>query len=118
MNKLLYKELQKVRATDIKFDENTTELFIPKTLIISNAALNKGVVYRIKLEPFITNPYQSSTLASNWNNGVIPKYDEYIVEIVDKMANMIKVNGVAAANTAEQFFGWLPDNGFTVIGKE
>lgn len=118
MNKILYNELKKVTATNITFDENTKELFIPKTLMISNKSLHKDQAYKIKLEPFVTNPYQGSTLASNWNSGIIPKHDEYLVEIIDKMANMIKVNGVAVEDNTDTFFGWLPDDSFTVISKE
>ena len=118
MNKLIKEQLLKVTATKIEFNDDTTELFIPKTLVISNASLKKGMVYRIKLEPFITNPNPSSTLASNWNNGIIPKYDEYYADIIDRMGVMIKVNAVAVEDNTSQFVGWLPDNGFTVISKE
>ena len=118
MKKIIANELKKVSATKIEFDENTTSIFIPKTLKILNTSVKQGEVYRIRLEEFITNPYQSSTLASNWNNGVIPKHSEYIAEIVTKMANMIKINGVATDDYTDNFCGWLPIEGFEIINKE
>lgn len=108
MKKIVYNELKKVSVAQLEFDESTKSLFIPKTIKILNSSLKQGEVYRIKLEEFITNPYRSSTLASNWNNGVVPKHSEYIVEIVSKMANMIKVNGVAVEDQSDSFYGWLP----------
>ena len=118
MKKIIADELKKVSVTKIEFDDNTTSIFIPKTLKILNTSVKQGEVYRIRLEECITNPYQSSTLASNWNNGVIPKHNEYIAEIVTKMANMIKVNGVAVDDYNDHFCGWLPTEGFEILNKE
>ena len=118
MNKILYNELKKVTATEIKFSEEDTKIFIPRSIKILNSSLKVGHVYKIKLHDFITSPIDGSTLASNWNSGVIPSYQEYLVEIVDFMANMIKVNGVAVENNSSQFVGWLPIDGFETISKE
>ena len=118
MNKILLNELKKVTATKLEFDDNTTSIFIPKTLKILNTSVKQGEVYKIRLEEFITNPYQSSTLASNWNNGIVPKHSEYIAEIVTKMANMIKINGVAVEDSSDSFYGWLPIEGFEILNRE
>lgn len=117
MKKILFDELNKVTSTKLDFTLSTNELHIPKTVKILNSALKKGSVYTIELAKFITMPSVSSTLASNWNSGIVPKHNKYIVEIVDNMANMIKVNGVAVEDNTDQFYGWLPSNGFDVINK-
>lgn len=118
MKKIIADELKKVSATKIEFDENTTSIFIPKTIKILNTSVKQGEVYRIKLEEFITNPYQSSTLASNWNGGIVPKYSEYIAEITTKLGNMIKINRVATDDYTYNFCGWLPVEGFEILNKE
>ena len=116
MNNILYKQLQDVKSTEIKFDINTTKLVIPKTIRFANQAMKKGGVYDIKIKPTIFN--SDSSLADNWNNGIIPEYECYTVEVEDSMANMIKVNGVAIENNTSQFYGWLPLDGFEVIKAE
>ena len=118
MNKILVNELKKVTATEINFSESDTKIFIPRSIKILNSSLKVGSVYRIKLKDFITNPSEGSTLAANWNNGLIPKYQEYLVEVLDFMVNMIKVNGVATNDNSNQFIGWLPLDGFETLAKE
>ena len=117
MNKILYEQLKKT-SIPLEFDEDTKKLFIPKMIKFSSGLVKAGEIYRIKLSKSITNPDQNSTLASNWNNGIIPKHDEYIVEIISKMADMIKVNGVAVEDQSDNFYGWLPENSFEIIEKK
>ena len=117
MKKILFNELNKVTSTKLEFNKDSTEIFIPKTIKILNSALKKGSVYTIELADFIVMPGVNSTLASNWNGGVVPKHKQYIVEIVDNMSKMIKVNGVAVEDNTDQFYGWLPSEGFEVINK-
>ena len=121
MNKVIKDQLKQVRALKIKFDDNTTKIMIPKTEEINNIVLDVGGYYLIKLEDFILNPPSNSTLSSNWNSGKVPKYKYYKVELIDKMSNMYKFNGIAFENGediyTENWFGWFPDNGFSVIEK-
>lgn len=118
MSKVIKDQLNKVRAVNIKFDDNTTKIMIPKTDKINNNILNIGDYYLIELEDFILNPPSNSTLSSNWNSGKVPKYKYYKVELIDKMSNMYKFNGIAYENGenlfAENWFGWFPENGFSV----
>lgn len=118
MNKILYNELKKVTSTKIDFSEDDLKIFIPRSIKILNSSLKVGSVYTIKLNDTITDPFSGSTLASNWNRGIIPKHKEYIVEILEGMANMIKVNGVATEDNQDQFIGWLPLDGFETISRE
>ena len=118
MNKILYNELKKVTSTKIDFSEDDLKIFIPRSIKILNSSLKVGLVYIIKLNDTITDPFSGSTLASNWNRGIIPKHKEYIVEILEGMANMIKVNGVATEDNQDQFLGWLPLDGFETISRE
>ena len=87
INFILFNELKKVTATELEFDEMTTKLFIPKSLKILSGSVKKGGVYKIKLASLITKPDSNSTLASNWNNGIIPKFEVYVVEIIDKLGD-------------------------------
>lgn len=117
MNNQILNQLHKVTATKIEFNSNDTEIFIPKTIQIRNESLQKSKCYLIELQDFIVNPDESSTLSSNWNNGKVPEYKKYFVEIVSIMTNMIKVNGVSVENSSSRFEGWLPMDGFTVLEK-
>ena len=117
MNNIIKQQLLNVTVTNIEFNDDTTYIFIPKTIKILNSSLKKGEYYMLKLFDNVTHPSSSSTLASNWNNGIIPKYDLYTVEILDNMGKMIKVNGVANMDPTDNFYGWLPYDGFEVINK-
>ena len=116
MNSIIKKQLEKVSSTTINFDDNTTNIFIPKTTRISNNSLKKGRTYIIELSDFTMN---NRVLASNWNNGLYPKNKVYIVEVVDFMAKFMKVNGVAQNDSSDGLLGfWLPIDGFNVIKWE
>jgi len=117
MNKIILDQLNKVSVTKLTYNEGDTEIFIPKTIKVLNSSLNKGEYYIIKLFDNITNPSENSVLASNWNGGKIPKHDTYIIEVLDNIGNMIKINGVANEDPSDNFFGYIPTDGFEVIKK-
>ena len=117
MNKLIKQQLEKVTVTKIKYSDNDTEIFIPKTIKILNSSMSKGEYYIIKLFDNVTHPSENSVLASNWNNGKIPKHDIYTAEVVDNIGNMIKINGVANEDLDDNFYGYLPFDGFEIIKK-
>ena len=119
MNNRIKEQLKKVTSVDITFDDNTTEIIIPKTLKFNNLLLKKNVLYLIELFDSVINPDINSTLASNWNNGKIPKYKYYKAEVVDTISNMVKLNGIAVDKGrdlyTENWFGWIPSELFKVI---
>lgn len=121
MNKVIKDQLSKVRSSNIQFDDNTTEIFIPKVTETVPQALNIGDIYLIRIDDSVLHPASNSTLASNWNAGKVPKYSTYQVEFIDKMSNMYKFNGIAIEDGkplySENWFGWFPENGFKVISK-
>ena len=117
MNKIILEQLKKVTVTKLEYSENDTSIFIPKTIKILNSSLNKGDYYIIKLFNSVTNPSENSVLASNWNAGKIPKYEIYTAEIIDNIGNMVKINGVANEDYTDNFYGWLPTDGFEVLKK-
>ncbi len=117
MNQIIKDQLNKVSVTKLNYNENDAEIFIPKTIKILNSSLNKGEYYIIKLFDNITHPSDNSVLASNWNNGKIPQHEMYIAEVLDNIGNMIKINGVANEDPTDNFFGYIPTDGFEVVKK-
>ena len=117
MNKQIIDQLKRVSVTKVEFSDTDTEIFIPRTIKILNTSLNKGEYYIIQLFNSVTHPSENSTLASNWNGGRIPKHDMYIAEIIDKKGNMLQINGVANEDPMDNFYGWVPVDGFEVIKK-
>lgn len=65
MNKTIKNQLNKVKSVKLEFDNNTTQIFIPKTTEVLPVSLTEGQVYIIELEDFIINPLPNSVLASN-----------------------------------------------------
>lgn len=121
MNKVIKDQLSKVRSVKIEYDDDTTTIVIPRVTGVIPQALNEGSIYLIKLNDNVLHPVSNSTLASNWNRGQVPKYDTYQVEFLKKMGTMYKFNGIAIDNGtpiySENWFGWFPENGFSVIDK-
>lgn len=121
MNKIIKDQLNKVRSVKLEYDDSTTNLVIPRVIEVIPQALNEGDIYLIKLNDNVLHPASNSTLASNWNCGKVPRYSTYQVEFLEKMGTMYKFNGIAIDNGtpiySENWFGWFPENGFTVISK-
>ena len=117
MRDSIIKQLEKVTACEINFNIDDRVINIKKTIKITGGALKVGSSYIIELNDSVIHPSSNSTLASNWNKGVVPEYSTYVVEIEENKAKMIKVNGVALDNTKSQFCGWLPYDSFAVIQK-
>lgn len=120
MNKRIEKELKKctIAKVSMNFDENGT-LIIPQYKEIK---LEEDVCFLIKLDEYVTNPPSTSTLATNWNNGSIPTHSYYIVDVVQMMGNMVKVNGIAYdyennKDTNITWSGWLPKHCINVLKK-
>ena len=120
MNKQLKEQLNKIKSTKVDFNDNSEKIVIPKTTKYLNESIKKDVLYFIELFDFIINPDINSTLASNWNNGKVPKYKYYKVELVERMGNMVKLNGIAVVDgkdiLTESWYGWIPLDGFKIIG--
>ena len=117
MRKSIIEQLKKVTACEIDFNPEDKVINIKKTIKITGGALKVGSSYIIELNDSVTHPSSNSTLASNWNRGIVPEYSTYVVEIEENKAKMIKVNGVALDNVKSQFCGWLPYDSFEVIQK-
>lgn len=117
MNKIIKKQLEAVTATKINFTDNSSVITIPKTVKILNSSIKIGKVYDIELNDSVLEGPASKMLSSNWNNGFIPKYKHYMVEIIGNMSKMVKINGVAKEDNTSQFYGWLPNDGFTITKR-
>lgn len=120
MNKLVKEQLAKCKVAQVPpYDENTTHLRIKKYNEIKIAENN---YYLIRLHSSVTNPPSNSVLASNWNNGLVPRHSHYKCEVIKIFGTMIKINGLAYDINAnrdidEIWTGWLPLDGIEVIKK-
>ena len=106
MNKIIKKQLEKVKVVLPPYDDDTTELFIPKqnTLQVNNFNLfNQQVIdyviggfYILELKWFITNPTPNSEfdLAGQWNNGIIPQSKYIRCQVMDIKGKMINVGAI------------------------
>ena len=98
-------------------DNNITQIKIEK---LKEICLEENKYYLIQLSDYVTNPSNSSTLSSNWNNNTYPKYSYWKVEISKIMANMVKINGVAfdyqkGTDINELWSGWVPIDSIFII---
>lgn len=120
MNKIVKEQLKKCETARLpNFDDNTTHLLIKKYEPISVVA---NCYYLIEISAGVLNPTANSLLASNWNNGSIPKYNHYKCEINRVVGTMIKVTGLAFdintnSDINEMWSGWLPLDGINIIKK-
>lgn len=96
MNKFIKEQLLKCKVANIPdFNDNTTQIFIPKVTccktaeILNNEKLKLNTCYLVKLEDYITNPYPGFNLHDNWNKGIIPKYSCMKIFVKNKLGKMI-----------------------------
>lgn len=119
MNSIIKKQLEKVTATNIEFNDDTTSIYIPKTTSYNLTSLKKDCCYLIELDDSLLNPSFNSTLASNWNAGRVPEYKHYNAEVNSVLNKMIQVTAVPIINGeavyTKQFYGWLPFDHIKVI---
>ena len=115
MNEQIKKQLQKVKTVNISFDDSTTHIFIPKVDKIEPTAMIQGKIYEINIKDHIIKPTSNATLASNWNGGKSPTVNNYYAEFVSSMSNMYKFNCTAVGDPSNDFFGWLPSDGFEIV---
>lgn len=113
MNKLIKDELDKIKNILPPYDENTLELYIPKKKE-NNSYLEEGVKAKIKIASYIINPYDSFTLADNWNNGTKPDDEILNVEVLQVMGKMIRVNS-SGDSTKTVWSGWLPKGAIEIL---
>lgn len=120
MNKHIKEQLKQVKLAKVpNFDDNTTHILIKKQTTIK---IEEDCCYLIKLNSSITNPSTTSTLASNWNNGIIPNHSYYKIDVQKIMSHMIKVVGVAfdyenQRDLVDMWHGWLPIDEIEIINK-
>lgn len=115
LSNVIVDQLSKITSVELNYDDNTKDIYIPKTVKYIGKALKKGQVYEIELSDAMLDPSDNTTLVSNWNAGRVPKHKVYVIEILDNMSKMIKVNGVAKEDPTEQFYGWIPYEYFKVL---
>ena len=66
--------------------------------------------------------YKADTIiAINWNRGIVPKCRYYIVDVLNKVSSMIKVNGVGyntdPSKIEDNFQGWFPLTEIKIISE-
>lgn len=65
MNKVIKDQLQKIKSCKVEFNDNSENIFIPKTTKIISEALEKENIYIIKLNDKALQPQLNSNLAAN-----------------------------------------------------
>lgn len=119
MTKTVKRELAKVTIADLSnFDESELTYKIPK---YNKFKYEVNKCYLIQLDDFIVHPYDM-TLANNYNNGSVPNYNYYYVEVMRVVGKMIRVSGIAYdinrnENINSIWEGWLPVDNIHVIER-
>jgi len=114
MNKIIQKQLSKVKSVNLDYNDDTLKIVIPKTTKILSKAMDVGKVYLIELDDTLNS---DSEISSGWNNGKFPSSKFYIAELLNVSSNMYKFNGVAKDNQLDNWFGWLPGDRIKVLEK-
>lgn len=110
MNNSIITELLKVKEIKINFNQQDTEIFIPKK---SGIKLNVDKAYILMLSDTMLHPENNSTLVSNWNCGSIPTERYYKAEVNKVVNDMIKITGIGYdydnhVDRNSTWVGWVP----------
>lgn len=119
MNKLIEKELSKVKLADLSnYNSITNEYIIPKYIPLN---LKVNSCYIIRLSNSLLFPQDNFVFASNWNKGSVPTHKYYKVQVLKVMGeSMVYINGVGYDLTTiseydDTWSGWLPTNQIEII---
>ena len=88
---------------------------------IGGLGLTLGNRYIIKLDKNLTLIEMSSSLANNWNRGLVPTYDLMEVEVIEKMGTMYHVKGdylnddFTKVGGCAFWEGWLPIEQISIV---
>lgn len=121
MNELIRTQLNKCQIALIpEIEEGQCSIVIPKGSSSVIGPYDLGKCYLVQFADHILHPSPDSTLASNWNQGRIPKHSYYKVEVVQMMAKMVRLAGfgyIPETNTDTNDFwdGWVPQPSVKII---
>lgn len=121
MNPFIKEQLNLVSKANLPYyDDNTTQIIIPKIEQEKVIQLDVNHYYIIELADYILNPPENFTLHTNWNNNNVPKYKymKCIVKVV--MGKMVRIEGTACnmkdmSDIDYKWAGWLPSKSIKVI---
>ena len=117
MNKFILEELQKTKVNLPVYNNQTTELFIPKNNgLRSTVDITVGHDYAVYIEDYIINEPSNFTLSTNWNNGTKPPENKAYIRILQIMGKMVKVY-CKGATTGIIWEGWIPRKGINIIDE-
>ena len=116
-NKIIEEQLKKVIYADLShYDESTNTYYIPK-IDKEKLEVNKSYIIHIK-----DSLYNNDVLKFNYNNGRVPPYKDYLVDIVSIIGKNIKVNAVRYDSEKDKVLndmwsGYLTINDIDVVKK-
>lgn len=118
MNKLIYKQLKKCQCVDTSNISETDTFLVFKKVI--DIPLIESHCYLIELDDSLLDRNCNTLLVTNWNSSSVPGSKYYKCEIIKKMSNMIKINGLSYdinndVDLNVMWTGWLPTNLIKVI---
>lgn len=111
MNKFVKQQLERCRISLPSWNEDTTQLIIPKYL---TQQINSSNEFTIEIKNYILNEPPNFTLSHDWNNDTVPPETHMYVVYVDTKGKMTKVQG-RGVTTNIPWVGWLPNKSFEVI---
>lgn len=123
MNKIIKEQLKKCKVANLpEFDDNTTELHIPKGSKLNVTPYQVNGCYLIELADFVIHPAPDYALASNWNQGSVPPSKYFNAQIEQLMGKMIKFVGQGYnpdtnSPTGVTWEGWVPQDGIKLLHK-
>lgn len=126
MNKIIKNQLSKVRVQLPEYDDNTTEMIIPRQTMMSLPIMEHndfiiGKFYILQLAKYITNPLPNFDLAEKWNNGVVPSSEYIRCQVTDIKGKMINVGAIGfdvlsyTDKTDVYSSLWLPKAAITIV---
>lgn len=120
MNKIVQRELEKIRA-NIDYNDNTTYIYIPKSGQLSSVDLQVDHNYNIYVEDYILKEPSNFSLSTNWNNGVVPISKYMNICVLQRLSNMVQVDAcgydvISQRTKSDSYMGlWLPVESIHII---
>lgn len=116
MNPFIKEQLKKTKIALPPYDDNTTELFIPRTLT-SSMTIDGLIVdqfYQVYLAQYVVVEPEGFTLSANWNKGTVPPENRMNIKVIQIMGKMVQIAGVGCT-TNISWHGWVPIKAISIL---
>lgn len=119
LDKIIKEQLEQLEVAKVSAYNEANHRYLFNKVGGLSLSLHKS--YIIKLDKNLTILEMSSSLANNWNHGLVPTHELMQIEVLEKMGTMYRVKGYylnedcTKMDGCDFWEGWLPIEHISIV---